>query len=105
MKAALHALEQLNAMAWQQSVADSSVTALQLKQDQENATQASKSLDELQRSLSMPDQISADLARPLLAEASANDAVRSHRASVLPCCTLGVSKVWHGTHVCQQHMP
>lgn len=61
MKAALHALEQLNALAWQQSLHDGNRPILPHNKLKISA------LDELQSSLSMPDQISAELARPLLA--------------------------------------
>ena len=70
MKAALHALDQLNAMAWQQSLAEGSSALLLSSKHEQDGTQKANSLDELQRSLSMPDQISADIARPLLASAS-----------------------------------
>lgn len=62
MKAALHALDQLNALAWQQSLHGGD-TAL-LPQDKSETS----ALDELQSSLSVPDQISVD-PRPLLASA------------------------------------
>ena len=68
MKAALHALDQLNSLAWQQSLHEGNRSIL--PHDKLKAS----ALDELQSSLSMPDQISADLARPLLA--SAVDEVR-----------------------------
>ena len=69
VKAALHALDQLNSLAWQQSLHDGNRSIL--PHDKLKAS----ALDELQSSLSMPDQISADLARPLLA--SAVDEVRA----------------------------
>lgn len=61
MKAALHALEELNALAWQQSLHEGD--RLILPHDKLKIS----AFDELQSSLSMPDQISAELARPLLA--------------------------------------
>lgn len=66
MKAALHALDQLNTLAWQQSVAEGSDALSPPDKHQQNDMQKANSLDELQRSLSMPDQISADLTRPLM---------------------------------------
>ena len=63
MKAALHALDQLNSLAWQHSLHEGNESIP--PQDKLKA----HALDELQSSLSMPDQISADLARPLLASA------------------------------------
>ena len=68
MKAALHALDQLNALAWEQPLQEGFSSVLLHDRLKANA------LDELQSSLSMPDQISLDLARPLLA--SAVDEVR-----------------------------
>lgn len=76
MKAALHALDQLNALAWQQSLHEGDRSNLPHDKLKANA------LDELQSSLSMPDQISADLARPLLA--SAVDEVRLEIKQAVP---------------------
>lgn len=61
MKAALHALEQLNALAWQQSLHEGN------RPIPPHDKLKMSAFDELQSSLSMPDQISADLARPLIA--------------------------------------
>lgn len=70
MKAALDALDQLNAIAWQHADALDSVPAQQPQQaGQHTSMQRSASLDKLKRSLSMPDQITRDLAKPLLASA------------------------------------
>lgn len=86
MKAALLALDQLNALAWQQSLQEGDWSILSHDKLKNNA------LDELQNSLSMPDQISSDLARPLLA--SAVDEVRliSHNRVVIRL---------HRPHVCE----
>ena len=70
MKAALDALDQLNAIAWQHADALDSVPAQQLQEaGQHTSMQRSASLDKLKRSLSLPDQITRDLAKPLLASA------------------------------------
>jgi len=71
MKAALGALEQLNAIAWQHADALDHVTFPQQQTGGQCASmQRSESMDKLKRSLSMPDQITRDIARPLLASAS-----------------------------------
>ncbi len=70
MKAALGALEQLNAIAWQHADALDHVTLPQQKTGGQHASmQQSESMEKLKRSLSMPDQITRDIARPLLASA------------------------------------
>jgi len=70
MKAALGALEQLNAIAWQHADALDHITFPQQKTGGQHASmQRSESMDKLKRSLSMPDQITRDIARPLLASA------------------------------------
>jgi len=70
MKAALGALEQLNAIAWQHADALDHVAFPQQKTGGQHASmQRSESMDKLKRSLSMPDQITRDIARPLLASA------------------------------------
>ena len=68
MKAALGALEQLNAIAWQHADASDHVTFPQQRTGGQHASmRQSKSMEKLKRSLSMPDQITRDIARPLLA--------------------------------------
>ena len=62
MKAALLALDQLNALAWQQSLLEGDTPLL--PQDKLNAS----ALNDLQSSLSMPDPMAID-PRPLLASA------------------------------------
>lgn len=70
MKAALGALEQLNGIAWQHADASDHVTFPQQKTGGQHASmQRSESMDKLKSSLSMPDQITRDIARPLLASA------------------------------------
>ncbi len=70
MKAALGALEQLNGIAWQHADASDHVTLPQQKTGGQHASmQRSESMEKLKRSLSMPDQITRDIARPLLASA------------------------------------
>ncbi len=79
MKAALHSLDQLNAIAWQQA----DITGLA---GQNGSLQKSDSLDKLKRSLSMPDQITRDIARPLLA--SALDEVLAQGGVLSAACQL-----------------
>lgn len=70
MKAALGALELLNGIAWQHADASDHVTLPQQKTGGQHASmQRSESMEKLKRSLSMPDQITRDIARPLLASA------------------------------------
>ncbi|KAL0033900.1 hypothetical protein WJX77_010072 [Trebouxia sp. C0004] len=70
MKAALGALEQLNAVAWQHADALDHVTwPKQQSGGQRASVQRSESMEILKRSLSVPDQITRDIARPLLASA------------------------------------
>ena len=67
MKAALHALDQLNALAWQHNEATGHGISLQQQPISQNDLVKSASLDRLKRSLSMPEKISRDTTRPLLA--------------------------------------
>ena len=72
MKAALHALDELNGLAWQHSgsLPISSDAGQQSNSSTSHADmRRTASLEKLERSLSMPDQISRDLAKPLLASA------------------------------------
>ena len=70
MKAALGALEQLNAIAWQHADASDHATLPQQKTGGQHASmQQTESMEKLKRNLSMPDQITRDIARPLLAAA------------------------------------
>ena len=73
LKAALHALDELNSIAWQHSNSlDISSNASQrgLRGTGVNINiRRTASLEKLERSLSMPEQISRDLAKPLLASA------------------------------------
>lgn len=99
MKAALHALEQLNAIAWQHTDSTAGLTSCHKDDSDHESTQKSDALDKLKRSLSMPDQITRDLARPLLA--SALDEV-TLLGTCLPtcwclCCELGAC-TWLAPH-------
>ena len=81
LKAALHGLDELNSIAWQHSNSlDTSGDAAQqgISSRGPNCdTRRTASLEKLERSLSMPDQISRDLAKPLLT--SAVEEVRPYR--------------------------